>query len=188
MGGGYELTPCTGSAAIDWIARTHRHLPEVQGALYAVGVNLDGELVGVATCGHPARVWMDTGRVVITRCAVIAGLPGVGVNRKTGEPNPSPACTMLYGALCRASHALGYREVWTYTLPEEPGASLLAAGFADKGLTRAEEWDRPSRPRAPAVRPCRKRRWMRHFGNPIVAKKAPLPTPAHDGTHVLGDQ
>lgn len=70
-------------------------------------------------------------------------------------------CSMLYGALCRAAKALGYREAWTYTLPEEPGISLRAAGFEDMGLTKGGEHDRPSRRRKPAARPDRKRRWRR---------------------------
>jgi hypothetical protein len=68
---------------------------------------------------------------------------------------------MLLSAICRAGAALGYEEAWTYTLPEESGVSLKAAGFVDMGLTKGEEWNRPSRRRAPAVRPDPKRRWMR---------------------------
>lgn len=111
-------------------------------------------MVGVGMAGNPARVWQGTGRVVISRVAVLEGLDTVG-------DHAAPACSMIYGALCRAARALGYRETWTYTLPEESGASLRAAGFRDMGLTRAEEWDRPSRSRAAAVRPEAKRRWMR---------------------------
>jgi outer membrane protein assembly factor BamA len=68
---------------------------------------------------------------------------------------------MIYGALCRAGKALGYSEAWTYTLPDEPGSSLRGAGFIDMGLTNGGEWDRPSRSRGAAVRPEKKRRWMR---------------------------
>ena len=167
MSGIYQLAPISGKAARKWIAETHRHLPKLQGAMFAAAVYLDGRLVGAATAGHGARVWNGTGRIVITRCAALPDLPGVGVNPKTGEPHAAPVCTMLYGALCRASHALGYREVWTYTLPWESGASLLAAGFEDMGLSREEEWDRPSRARGAAVCPQSKRRWRRHFGDPV---------------------
>jgi hypothetical protein len=95
---------------------------------------------------NPARVWQGTGRVVISRVAT------------DGAPN---ACSMIYGALCRAAKALGYREVWTYTLPHELGTSLRASGFEDQGLTRGGEHDRPSRSRAPAEQPGPKRRWRR---------------------------
>lgn len=149
-----QLVPVTGKAALRWIAQTHRHLPKLQGALFAVGVEQGGELVGVGTAGNPPRVWQGTGKFVITRVAVKPGLPGIG-------DHASPACTMILAALCRAGAALGYREAWTYTLPEESGLTLKAAGFIDKGMTAGGEHDRPSRPRAPAVRPEPKRRWMR---------------------------
>lgn len=107
-----------------------------------------GEVVGVGIAGNPARTWQGTGRVVLSRVAT---------------PGTENACSMIYGALCRAAKALGYREAWTYTLPEEPGASLRAAGFEDRGLTDGGEWDRPSRARRAAVRPEPKRRWVRRL-------------------------
>lgn len=151
---GYRLHPITGSAARRWIAETHRHLPRLQGALFATAVKRGGQLVGVGTAGNPARVWQGTGRFVISRVAVLPGLEGVG-------DHAAPACTMIYGALCRAGKALGYQEAWTYTLPHESGKSLRAAGFWNMGLTKAEEWDRPSRSRQPAICADRKRRWVR---------------------------
>jgi hypothetical protein len=150
-------------SGIAWISDVHRHLPIVQGGLFAVAVYQGPQLVGVGLTGNPARVWQGTGRVIISRVAVLAGLDHVG-------SHAAPVCSMIYGALTRASRALGYREVWTYTLPEESGASLRAAGFIDMGLTRAEEWDRPSRRRNAAVRPDAKRRWVRHFGDPVTEK------------------
>lgn len=80
-----------------------------------------------------------------------------------GTPN---ACSAIYGALCRAGRALGYTEAWTYTLPEEPGTSLRAAGFTDMGLTAGGEHNRPARPRKAAVRPEPKRRWLRRLVGP----------------------
>lgn len=141
-----RIVPLTVTAAKAFVRQHHRHLPRVQGGLFAVGVAVDGQLVGAAIAGNPARVWQGTGRVVVTRVATV------------GEPN---ACSMLYGALCRAAKALGYAEVWTYTLPSEPGVSLRAAGFRHAGQTRGGEHDRPSRSRRPAVRPEPKQRWMR---------------------------
>jgi hypothetical protein len=70
---------------------------------------------------------------------------------------------MVYGALARAAKALGYEEVWTYTLPEEPGTSLRAAGFEEMGQTKGGHWNTPARPRAPSVRPEPKRRWRRRL-------------------------
>jgi hypothetical protein len=147
--GEVRVHPITTKAAIAWVRRTHRHLPELQGGLFAVAIHDGSELRGVAIAGNPPRVWQGTGRIVISRVST------------DGAEN---GCSMLYGAICRAAKALGYREAWTYTLPEEPGTSLRAAGFMDMGLTDGGEWSRPSRHRAPARRPERKRRWMRTLG------------------------
>jgi hypothetical protein len=145
-----RVRPCTVKAALRIVKGLHRHLPDLQGGLFAAkAVNDSGELIGVAVAGNPCREWQDTGRLVISRVAV-----------EEGNPN---GCSMLYGALCRAAKNLGYSEAWTYTLPEEPGTSLRAAGFVDMGLTGGGEWDRPSRRRAKAVHSEPKRRWMRRL-------------------------
>ena len=143
-----SIEPITVKAARARVKAWHRHLPDLQGGLFAAAVSVDGEIAGVAIAGNPPRVWQGTGRFVISRVAT------------TGAKN---ACSMLYGAICRAGQALGYREAWTYTLPDEPGASLRAAGFADMGVTAGGEHDREKRPRKPARHPEPKRRWMRRL-------------------------
>jgi hypothetical protein len=100
----------------------------------------------VAIAANPPRVWQGTEKLVIARVA-------------TDETRN--ACSKLYGAMCRAAEALGYREAWTYTLPEESTESLRGAGFEDMGLSRGGEHDRPSRKRRAAVRAEPKRRWRR---------------------------
>lgn len=143
-----KIVPLTVKAARRFVKQIHRHLPDVQGGLFAAGVSLDGVLVGAAIAGNPARVWQGTGRIVISRVA-------------TDETRN--ACSMLYGAMCRAAQALGYEEAWTYTLPEEPGTSLRASGFTLIGTSAGGEHSRPSRPRAAAARPEPKQRWMRRL-------------------------
>lgn len=143
-----KVVPCTVKAAVRWVATTHRHLPDLQGGLFAAAIADDAGWHGVAVAGNPPRVWQGTGRFVISRVAT----DGIG-----------NGCSMLYGAICRAAKALGYSEAWTYTLPEEPGTSLRAAGFTDMGLTDGGEWGRAKRPRNKAVRPEPKRRWRRQL-------------------------
>jgi hypothetical protein len=145
-----RVVPCTAKQAQAWVAKLHRHLPRVGMSRFAAAVADETGWRGVGIVGNGPRVWEGTRRAVITRIAT------------DGAPN---ACSMLYGALCRAARALGYVEVWTYTLPEEPGTSLRAAGFVEMGTTDGGEHDRPSRRRAPAVRPEPKRRWMRKLGD-----------------------
>jgi hypothetical protein len=152
-----RVVPCTVSAAKRWVKATHRHLPDLNGALFAAALEQDGALVGVACASSGPRVWNGTGRLVISRVAV--------ADCKNG-------CSALYGALCRAGKALGYREAWTYTLPTEPGTSLRAAGFTDQGVTDGGEWNRPSRARPAAKHPEPKRRWRRVLDGTVQ------PTPA----------
>lgn len=83
-----RLRPCTIKTALPFVARVHRRLPKLQGALWAIAVHREAEMVGVAVVGHPARLLMsDT--LAVLRCAVVDGVPN--------------ACSMLYGACSRAA-------------------------------------------------------------------------------------
>jgi hypothetical protein len=57
------------------------------------------------------------------------------------------ACSFLHGAAARATFALGYRRIGTYTLPHEGGASLRAAGWELVGERGGGSWSRKGRPR-----------------------------------------
>jgi len=138
--------PITVKTARKQISEWHRRLPYIQGGLFAAGCAEDGVLCGVAVAGNPCQEWQGTGKIFISRVATL---------------EQENACSMLYGALCRAAKALGYLEAWTYTHLDEPGTSLRAAGFMDMGLTDGGEHSRPSRPRKKAVDSNPKRRWLR---------------------------
>lgn len=156
------IRPCSVKEAAIIVRQLHRHLPVIQGGLFACAVEQDGAIVGVAIAGNPAQEWQGTGRIVITRCAVETDTEGRTVARN--------ASSKLYGAICRAAEALGYAEAWTYSLPEESGDSLRGAGFEDMGVSAGGEHDRQARPRAPAVRPDPKRRWLRRLGGGNVVR------------------
>jgi len=129
-----QLAPTTLGVAMRYVAKVHRHLPHVQGGLFAVAVKDDDELVGVAIVGRPtARRGDDGWTAEVVRVAVAEGHPN--------------ACSMLYGAARRAAKALGYRRLWTYTLHHEPGTSLLAAGWRLDTKTKGGPWSRVNRPR-----------------------------------------
>lgn len=141
---GLVLRPCTVKAAAPFVRKVHRRLSKVQGAMWAVQVLREGEMVGVALVGSPARVWNgDT--LTVLRVAVIEG------NRN--------ACSMLYGACSRAARDMGAENCVTYTHLDEHGASLKASGWIDDGLTDGGEWNRDARQRALAIDADKKRRW-----------------------------
>ena len=128
------LRPITITAAKQLVGQWHRHNLPPQGGLFAVSVADGDEVVGVAIVGRPiARALNDGFTAEVTRVAT------------QGAPN---ACSMLYGAASRAARALGYRRLVTYTLAEEPGTSLRAAGWNhDADLPARKTWSTPSRPR-----------------------------------------
>lgn len=129
-----KLRPITVQEARRVVGAWHRHNRPPQGGLFAVAVELAGEIEGVAIVGRPIARCLDDGWTAeITRVAT------------RGAAN---ACSMLYGACCRAAHALGYRRIVTYTLASEPGTSLRAAGFVEDAQLKARpSWSSAGRPR-----------------------------------------
>lgn len=127
-----RICPVDLKGANEFVALHHRHHKPVIGQKFSVGVaNHDtadsdinvikavftqyGVLCGVAIVSRPVAPRLDDGNTLeITRCCT------------DGTKN---ACSMLYGAARRAAHAMGYTHILTYTLPEEGGVSLRAAGF-----------------------------------------------------------
>lgn len=143
-----RLVPVDRDTAIDFIRRHHRHNEPSFQWKFGVGVeDASGELVGVAIAGRPVAKALDTGFTVeILRCCT------------DGARNAS---SRLYGALCRAAFALGYTKVITYTLAQEPGISLLAAGFENEAITKGGSWSRKRRPRVDKAPTCPKHRWAK---------------------------
>lgn len=128
-----SITPIALDEANAFVAVHHRHHKPVPGAKFCIAVS-NGETVhGVAIVGRPVARMSDDGWTL-------------EVNRVCTD-GARNACSMLYGACWRAAKALGYRRLITYTLPEEGGASLRAAGWKLLGLRGGGNWNVPSRPR-----------------------------------------
>lgn len=131
-----------------FVARHHRHHAPAQGGIVALGLWEGDRLLGVGILGRPvSRELQAQGAVEVTRLCTI--------------DEAQHAASALYGRLRRVAQAMGFIRVVTYTLPEEGGASLRAAGFQpDLTLTAGGEWDTPSLRRNPANFPtARKIRW-----------------------------
>lgn len=140
-----RLTPISIQEARAYVTKHHRHHIAPVGGLFAVAVS-DGDVIhGVAIVGRPvARALNDGYTAEVTRVAT------------DGAKN---ACSMLYGAAWRASRALGYRKLITYTLHTESGVSLRAAGWRVVGETPGRSWDVPGRPRVDKHPTIPKFRW-----------------------------
>ena len=127
------VVPITLGEANAFVRYHHRHHPAVIGHKFSIAIAEGANVHGVAIVGRPvARMADDGWTLEVNRCCT----DGI----KNG-------CSMLYGAAWRATKALGYRRLITYTLPAEGGASLRASGWKLIGLKGGGNWNSPSRPR-----------------------------------------
>jgi hypothetical protein len=157
LGAALRIVPVTIQDAKHFVEAWHRHNRAPVGALFAVGVADDADVLrGVAIIARPtARAFQDGMTAEVSRTAT------------DGVPNGN---SMLYGAAWRAARALGYRRLVTYTHTRyygptcadeqclhyscqairvsETGTSLRAAGWQviAERPPRAG-WSAPSRPR-----------------------------------------
>ena len=140
-----ELQPISFEEAREFIRRYHRHHPPSVGWKFGIGLNDGDKVVGVITVGRPVARHLDNGWTLeVTRCCT------------DGTKN---AASMLYAAAWRAAKALGYRRLITYTLVEEPGTSLKAAGWKSLYQTKGDSWNRPGRPRVDKAPTGQKTLW-----------------------------
>ena len=125
-----ELAPCSLEEANAFVAIHHRHHHPTPVAKFSIMATSGTAVVGVVIVGLPkARLAMDGWTLEVTRLAT------------DGTRN---ACSLLYGAARRATFALGYKRLLTYTLADETGASLRAAGFTREAVIPGESWLRRS--------------------------------------------
>lgn len=130
-----ELRPISIKAANRIVREWHRHLDRPQGARFALSAWKDGRLVGVALVGNP-----------IARMTMKNATPTIEVTRVATDGTRN-ACSFLYARAKRAAQALGWVKVVSKTLPEEGGASLRAVGAQERGMSKAQQWDRANRHR-----------------------------------------
>ena len=140
------IIPITLDEANAFVVAKHRHHQPVPGAKFCIAVaNENGDVCGVAIVGRPVSRMVDDGWTL-------------EVNR-TCTDGTKNANSALYGATRRAAFALGYRRLVTYSLPQEGGASLRAAGWKCLGEAGGKSWSRASRPRVDKHPTQRKLLW-----------------------------
>lgn len=128
-----RLKPVEFREAAEFVSKHHRHHTPPVGHKFSIGVEFEGELVGVVIVGRPVSRERQDGRTLeVTRLCTV------------GHKN---ACSMLYGAAARATFALGYERIGTYVLKREGGGSVVAAGWKCIAEVRGRSWNCESRPR-----------------------------------------
>lgn len=181
-----HVVPMTLREANAFVLAYHRHHDPVRGCLFCLGASDGARIVGVAIVGRPvSRVLqaMDYTAEVTRLCVDDAFLSevsiGVGAGawfaarerglrglahagHVLGAVDRCPyrhAPSLLYSAAWRACRAMGYARLVTYTLPEEGGLSLRAAGWRCVGEAGGGSWHRDARPRVDTAPTQTKLRW-----------------------------
>ena len=126
MSSGLTIVPVTLREANDFVQEFHRHNGRTSrdGGKFAIGIEFEEIMVGVAIVGNPlSATLMDGFTCEVLRCCVNAEAP-------------KGACSKLYAACWRAWREMGGRKLITYTLQTESGASLRGAGWKVIGQTK----------------------------------------------------
>lgn len=147
-----KVCPITLREAQGYITKHHRHCGPPKFHKFSVALKVEGEqdFVGVGVASTPkARAQMDGETLEI--------------NRVCSDARYADVCSKLYALMIRAGRSMGYRRFISYTLPEESGTNLKAAGFHFDGMTqeRACGWSSSKRPRSTEKYPKgAKSRWV----------------------------
>ena len=140
------VRPVTLKQANCFVGVEHRHHLGVVGHRWSIAAYRGGALVGVAIVGRPTGKTEDQ--------YVVAEISRLCTD---GSPN---ACSFLIGRARRAAQAMGYERGLTYTLVDEPGTSLCAAGCELIGVVKGRSWDRATRGRTDSHPTVDKKKWL----------------------------
>ncbi len=144
-----KIVPMLLREANAFVDKHHRHSKKVRGYKWAIGLEHEGRLVGVAIVGRTvARLLHEPTTAELLRLC-------------TSKAAPRNAESKLYARARRIWQLMGGTRIVTYTLPTESGASLRGAGLKEPGAeVRPQQWGRPSRRRrSTAIGTKPKQRW-----------------------------
>ena len=142
------MVPVSIKAADRFVAAHHRHHGPTYGkAKFALGAERNGQLVGVIVVGRPKGRLADDGE----------RLEAVRICTHGDCHN---AVSFLWARARRAARALGYSEpLLTYIEEGESAVSLIAAGACKVADVKADDGNRPSRPRSRSCATVPRERW-----------------------------
>lgn len=147
----YQVRPVSLKIAQGFVNNYHRHHKGPQGHKFSLGLYDSAQtLLGVITVGRPVSRHLDNGETLeVTRCCVVDGFKN--------------AISKLYGAVLNASKSMGYQKIITYTLTEESGNSMKAAGFQIEAVTKGGSWNSKKRKRIDKHPITNKYRWSKYL-------------------------
>jgi hypothetical protein len=132
-----KVVPLMLREANDFVERWHRHSARTSndGGKFAIGIELDGQLVGVGIVGRPVARLLQRERTTaeLLRCCTSPAAP-------KGTPSK------IWARCKRIWQQMGGTRLVTYTLTRESGDTGRAVG-ATPVKAHSGQWDTPSRRR-----------------------------------------
>lgn len=152
-----KIQPVTYGVAKAFVVRHHKHCGPPAGWKFGASIaNGPTTRLGVVMVGRPVSRHLDqTGTTLeVNRLCLDRDLP---------DALRWNACSKLYAWAAKEAKARGYRHIVTYIREDEPGTSLIAAGWEIEASTAGGSWARDSRPRI-SRNTVRKVRWGKRLG------------------------
>lgn len=131
-----RIVPLTLTQANDFVDLHHRHSSRTSndGGKFAIGLEVDGKLVGAAIVGRPIARGLQQG---------MSGGPGTAELLRCCTSPDAPRCaeSKLNTRCKRIWQLMGGTRLVTYTLQTESGASLRGCGFEIEAKVKGRKWN-----------------------------------------------
>lgn len=154
------VLPCSLADAQRLVHALHRHHGKVAGHKFSLKASIVNSLrvaeAGAVIIGRPVSRRLDDGETLEITRLVTNGTPNIA--------------SKLLGAAAREAKRRGAKKIITYTLADESGVSLKAAGFTPESLSKGGSWNSVSRPRVDRHPTGPKIRWSKILVNCLHAE------------------
>ena len=159
-----EIHPIDREPARHFVARHHAHCRPPVTWRFQTAIYNGRTLLGVAVVGNPVAPSLNgRGIVEVNRLCI---------RRDTAAALRWNAASMLYGWCAREAARQGWQKIVTYTRIDEPGTSLLAAGWVPEGRVRGRGWHSARRARSNTNSWIDKIRWGKSLATSHRVAKA----------------
>lgn len=164
------LRPVSLRDAKAFVARHHQHCGVPVTARFQQAVwNGPATMLGVALVGNPvARALCGRNTLEVSRLCIRRDLPAA---------LRWNAASMLLGWCAAEAARQGWRRLVSYTLEQEPGTSLVAAGWRRAARVRGRGWHSARRPRGDRNAWADKVRWEKEL-RPARPTRVPAAPPS----------
>jgi hypothetical protein len=149
-----RVVPVSFSAAAAFVRAHHAHNPRPPaGWKYGAAICNGAQRIGIIMVGRPVARHADPSTTVeVSRLCIDRSVPA---------PRAWNACSQLLGWAAAEARRRGYARIQTFTLRDESGTSLRAAGWTLEGQSGGGSWSRKARPRVQIAPVAPKLRWSR---------------------------